>query len=1830
MATPSDALIARIGLDQAALRNDLAQAKAQFEGFGGTVKGALGAVAGTLAATFSVAAFASWIKGAIDAADETNKLAQKVGLTVREVGGLQLAFRQAGLDSGQFEAAMGKLAKSASEGNTAFAAIGVNVRAADGTLKSTRQLLGETADQFAGMQDSAAKTALAMELFGKAGAALIPVLNLGAEGLRQFDAMAEQLGLTFDETTAKAAEQFNDTLDLIGQAGQGVARRLMAELVPTLNSVAGGMFDAVSKGDTLKRVAEALGVAFKGLYTAVAVSVTQFTAVSKAIAGVFAVVGAAARGEFSLIKTIIADTVEDVKGVYAAGAQNIRDVWSGANADTVAGLAAVTGAAKRAAPTLADVAKAAKEGGDAFAAQRDAAKLWADAFTDFVKLEREATAQTDGLGKAQKRLLDYLQSPGYANATEEMRQLALQQGYAAVAAEQNADAQKALQAVLDSVRKAAADQVRALEDSAAAVEQQVATLADEARAAELAGTRNIALAEAVQLVAIARLENHRAALMEEGTNAAAVAAVEREIEARRDLIRALSDKSGREAAAESARTAADSWRAAAADIERALTDALVRGFEGGKSVVKSIGEYIVNYFKTTIARGIAQAVTGSITGLLGGVAQAATGTGGGATDAASLLGSLGSLFGGTGSFFSGLTSLQTPAAAFNQFLLGGSGSQLLGAATPYLAAAYGAYRLISGAGTGRDRAPGYQQFGLVGDQGFGYAAGSPNLALGGAGYYTPIIQPIADAVATAVARLGGTVGRTTYGIYTSTGSENSGAYLRADVGNAAGMLFQTDANGSNADIQQRIAEVLPKLLLAGLQDSNLDQVFADYFGKIDLATATDETVNAAINAAVAAREFSTALGSLGDQFRPVAGIAVEAQLAFAGMLGGIGGAVEAVRAYRQEFYSEAEQLDALRDSVAGVFAGIGEAVPATRDAFRELVESQDLTTESGQRTFATLMGVAGAFAQLVPPSAAAVDAVAGLATAMRSAADIAAEREGLERQLLNLQGDTAELRERDLAALDESNRGLQQRIWALEDERAAAEAARESLDRMMASAGLSAGRISDLIRDGLLGRVSAEDLGGQLGDLIVGGIEQALASQFAGSVSSLFTDTIVTPMLQAVLTGGEIAQAVSQQSIDAAVRQAEQAATAFASVLSDPGFVAAMDRIRAAVSGIAGAVAQPGTAAAAANTTPAGWFTWTDANGQTYWSSTTAATGGSAAPDAAAAGDGQAAAQEAYRLTTQLLQVLGDTTQLRARELELLDPSNRALQQLIWAKQDEIAATEASARAAAEAAAAQQQAAAERQQAAQQLFAEGRGLEVEYLTAIGDREGALARARQFAIATMDDELVAYYDANAATRALIESVREAAAAENRRASEAQSLQQRLLQAQGDTAALRAAELAALDPANRALLQLIWSLEDAAVAADAAARAQADQAAEAARIADERQGIERQLLQLSGDTAAIRAAELAAVDESNRELLESVHARQDEIEAARAAEALASRNADLQRRILELEGNTAALREIELAAVDESTAVLLARIWALQDEAVAAREAQAAADELAAANRAVADERYALETRLLQLNGDTLALRERELAAVSAGNRELLRAIFAREDELETMRLADQARAEALRAAEAAQREALQAAERAQQDALRAAEQARDELLRSMQSLFDFLTGQVRELLDEAGAGMTAAEGRGFLAEAIALAELTGSLPDQEEIARAVAAARGGLNDAFASKVDADRARLTLAGMLSDLAELTNGQMSVLTGPPSAAAGVPVFAQAEQANAADAAARAATSSAESVAALRAELAGLRAEMAATAIATAQTQRLLDRVINGEDTVRTEVIT
>ena len=184
-------------------------------------------------------------------------------------------------------------------------------------------------------------------------------------------------------------------------------------------------------------------------------------------------------------------------------------------------------------------------------------------------------------------------------------------------------------------------------------------------------------------------------------------------------------------------------------------------------------------------------------------------------------------------------------------------------------------------------------------------------------------------------------------------------------------------------------------------------------------------------------------------------------------------------------------------------------------------------------------------------------------------------------------------------------------------------------------------------------------------------------------------------------------------------------------------------------------------------------------------------------------------------------------------------------------------------------------------------------------------------------------------------------------------------------------------------------------------------EAEQAAEAQRLA----------IQL-GEEAARLQEQLAneAAKEATRIANEAAQAAaQAAEEAAKNALRIAEERSSLDIQLLELQGKAAEAlklqREAELAALSETNRAILQQIFDLQDLNAAqklANEAAQAAEEAAQARREaaqraaekaaqkaeeIAQERYALETQLLELQGNTVELRNRELALLDPTNRAL---------------------------------------------------------------------------------------------------------------------------------------------------------------------------------------------------------------------------------------------
>jgi len=228
------------------------------------------------------------VKGAIDHADALSKSAQKAGVTTEALSRLEWAAKLSDVSLEQLTGGLGRLSKTMLEvatgsqgpAATAFKALGISVTDAAGNLRNSDAVFADIADRFARMEDGAVKSALAVNLFGRAGADLIPLLNSGRDGLKAMADESDRFGNTISTSTGKAAEQFNDTLTRISAILGGVVNKVMEDVLPSLQSLA-NMLASPAFLEAAKTMGEVVGGALSWIVQQAVNAVNALAGVGK-------------------------------------------------------------------------------------------------------------------------------------------------------------------------------------------------------------------------------------------------------------------------------------------------------------------------------------------------------------------------------------------------------------------------------------------------------------------------------------------------------------------------------------------------------------------------------------------------------------------------------------------------------------------------------------------------------------------------------------------------------------------------------------------------------------------------------------------------------------------------------------------------------------------------------------------------------------------------------------------------------------------------------------------------------------------------------------------------------------------------------------------------------------------------------------------------------------------------------------------------------------------------------------------------------------------------------------------------------------------------------------------------------------------------------------------------------------------------------------------------------------------------------------------------------------------------------------------------------------
>src|SRR6266540_4985311 len=276
MAALADLLV-KMDVDSAKFRSELDKMGTELHGFAKTVATASHLVSEVFAAEKIIEgahALFEWIHAGTEAADKIQNMSQSTGIATEELSRLAYAAQLNHVPIDQLKSGLSRLAKSMSEAQDgtgdqalAFKAMGIAVEDSKGHLKGEQVILGELADKFAGFEDGPAKAALAIAIFGKSGADLIPLLNEGSEGLARLSAESDKLGLTVGGQASKSAVEFNDNLTKLHLVSQGLAVQVSAQLTPMFNHFIESMTESKGATTALSSAAKGLGIFLKSLVT---------------------------------------------------------------------------------------------------------------------------------------------------------------------------------------------------------------------------------------------------------------------------------------------------------------------------------------------------------------------------------------------------------------------------------------------------------------------------------------------------------------------------------------------------------------------------------------------------------------------------------------------------------------------------------------------------------------------------------------------------------------------------------------------------------------------------------------------------------------------------------------------------------------------------------------------------------------------------------------------------------------------------------------------------------------------------------------------------------------------------------------------------------------------------------------------------------------------------------------------------------------------------------------------------------------------------------------------------------------------------------------------------------------------------------------------------------------------------------------------------------------------------------------------------------------------------------------------------------------------------
>ncbi len=192
----------------------------------------------TLGLAFGLHEIHEFVAAQIEVGNEAINTAEMLGVSVAELKEFRYAAYQADVSSEEAATALrflnkglGAAAEGGKEAAAVFNTLGVKIKEQDGKTRPALDVMGDIADAFEKIEDPAQKTKVAMEVFGRAGSKLIPLLNQGRKGLAEMSEEFKEL-TEGTEVNAEVLQEAEHQTKRNETAMKGLKSVVAAQLIP--------------------------------------------------------------------------------------------------------------------------------------------------------------------------------------------------------------------------------------------------------------------------------------------------------------------------------------------------------------------------------------------------------------------------------------------------------------------------------------------------------------------------------------------------------------------------------------------------------------------------------------------------------------------------------------------------------------------------------------------------------------------------------------------------------------------------------------------------------------------------------------------------------------------------------------------------------------------------------------------------------------------------------------------------------------------------------------------------------------------------------------------------------------------------------------------------------------------------------------------------------------------------------------------------------------------------------------------------------------------------------------------------------------------------------------------------------------------------------------------------------------------------------------------------------------------------------------------------------------------------------------------------------------